>query len=176
MNDTLRKDPDMKIVLLTLLLIAAAVVLTGCNEEQALTTWSMTSQETNYTGMVGYKIDNTEVGAIVQYPGNVDFDDPDLLGCYLTWHLTQVVSIEDTPRHSPVKDLVESLIAVPYVRLEILAGLDGGKIGSMQPNWAAGSTFRLSADSPWAVVAEYYDGDAVVDEEMRVGIHAEYPF
>jgi len=152
--------------ILLMLLVAA----TGCQEEQ-ITAWALTSQSTDLTARVGVENDNVEIGAVAKYANSAEIEwgpEPDYAGGYLIFHLTQDVTIEDTPDPSPLKDFLEALHAKPYAGLEILGEVTGSQ-RSVQPNWIAGTTFSMSEDANWFLVTEYVDGDQA-SGEMHVGI------
>lgn len=166
------RSKDMKTITLALL-IGMLVTFTGCNSNQHMTIWTLTGQDIDLTARVGVITENsdiggTEVGVVAKYLTSSEISwgpEPDYVGGYLLFHLTQEVSIEDTPEASPIKDMLESLNVCPYAGLELVGGI-GEHFEKVQPNWILGTKFTIDTVSNWALVAEYVDGD-----QQAGGVH-----
>jgi hypothetical protein len=147
----------MKYLLTVLCTLLCGIV--GC-EEQQMTVWGITGQDTDLTARVGVLENNVEIGATAKYgvASEIEFGPvPDRWGPYLLFHLTQVATIEDTPEPSPLQPFLEALHARPYAGVELVTN---DELNDVQPNWIAGSTFTLSEDGNIGLVVEYLDGDS----------------
>jgi len=147
------------------MLIMLLVVATGCQEEQ-MTAWVGTSQETDLNLRVGVLDDKgtTEIGVEAEYERSDGIEPsyrPDRIGPYIIFWLTQEVTIEDTPEPSPLKDLLEALSARPYVGLNLMGVPDDGW-RDIQPNIEVGSFFTIDPESDLGMYVAYKDGDNVV--------------
>jgi len=156
-----------------LLTIILALLVVGCNGN--MSTSVMTSQNTDLSVRAGGFVEpNTEVGAVVKYATSDELDwgfSPDIYGGYVLFHLTQEVSIEDTPEPSILQPFLESLKARPYAGLE----LTGDKRANyrVQPNWILGTSFGLSEESNVTLNVEYITGDTSPDD-VFIGIQARF--
>lgn len=161
--------------IMTIVSCVLLMTAVGCNENQRMTAWALSGQETDLDVRGGIldeltNVGGTEVGFTVKYARTNDIPwgpEPDVIGGYLIFHLTQDVTIEDTPQASPLQDWLEALHARPYAGVELVGPIDGHQ-RKVQPNWILGSKFTLSEDSDWALVAEYLDGDQA-DGDVSVG-------
>lgn len=154
-----------------LILVAAAICLGGCGQYKPAA-WVMTSSETDLMGRLGVVRDNTEIGLTAKYARTSEVPwgpEPDIAGGYLLFHLTQEVTIEDTPEPSPLKDFLEALHASPYAGLEIVGSVADDRLGDFQPNWIAGTKFTLDEGASWALVTEYTDGDQAAGQ-VYIGV------
>ncbi len=148
-------------------LIVALVVLTGCNNNERLTAWGLSAPNNDLTARVGLENEkgDTEVGFTAKYLTTSEIPwgpEPDLVGAYMIFHLTQDVTIEDTPQPSILQPWLESLHARPYAGLELVGPIDGhGR--KVQPNWLLGTSFTVEPLGDWALVTEYVAGDQVVE-------------
>lgn len=153
-------------------MLLAVMLCTGCNEEK-MAIWTGTSQETDLcarAGIVSGK-GTTEVGVEVEYDRTSDVEwgpTPDRVGPYVIFWLTQDMTITDTPESSPLKDVLESLHARPYVGMNLLGGVDDGW-RNIQPNFKVGTMFTSGDGDDIGVYVEYKDGDSVAPG-MYVGV------
>lgn len=153
-----------------MLLIVVLVGLMGCEESQ-MTVWTVTGQQTDLLARVGVEdSDGTEIGVEAMWDVSEDIEEdqwePDLIGPYLIFNLSQEITITDTPEISPIKDLLESLNARPYTGIAIL----GSRLDSdIQPQYIGGTKFYLTPDSQWALAVEYTTGD-VQPDEVYIGL------
>lgn len=160
-----------------LMIAAMAAMLAfvmGCQKKQ-ITAWGLTAPESDLTARIGVQKDNTEVGIVGKYLVSDDIEwgpEPDFIGPYLIFHLTQDVSIEDTPDASPFKAFLESLHAQPYAGLEIIAPY-GGSQRKFQPNFIAGTRFTIDPLSNFSLIVEWDDGDQGPNG-MFVGISGQF--
>lgn len=158
----------------------ALLVVTGCSSKQRTTVHALTGQDVDLTARVGVITENeglggTEVGFTAKYARSSEIawgPEPDLVGGYLLFHLTQEVSIEDLPDRSPVAGLLEALHARPYAGLELVGPIDGEQ-RKVQPNWIVGTKFTIAPVSNWALLTEYVDGDEQ-DGELSIGIMGKF--
>lgn len=158
----------MRYVLISIILLVA-----GCGGQ--MTSAVLTGHDTDLAVRAGYLDDNTEVGMVVKYAVSDEIDwglEPDIYGGYIIFHLTQNVSIEDTPEYSPLKPFLESLHARPYAGMEIVGSPDK-YLRRFQPNWIAGTAFTLSKDGNISLNVEYIDGEEAMGD---VGIGIQYRF
>ena len=157
-----------------LTLICMVVLIAGCGEGNLAGT-VMTAQNTDLAIRAGYIVDNTEVGGVVKYVNSSEIEwgpEPDLYGGYIIFHLTQDVSIKDTPEYSPLRPWLEALHAKPYAGLELVNNSWGDGL-QIRPNWIAGTSFVLSEESNLALNVEYIDGDAS-SGDVFIGIQGRF--
>ena len=143
----------------TLALIIVALLCGGCTEQ--LTTSVMTGSDTDLTVRAGIIQENTEIGAVVKYGVSSEVEwgpEPDAYGGYVIFHLTQEVTIEDTPEYSLIQPWLERLNARPYAGLELVGSCDD-TISDVQTNWILGTSFTMSEDADISLNIEYIDGD-----------------
>lgn len=161
----------MKKLVLTLALVL--LIAAGCGDSQ-VTAWGLTGQNTDLTLRGGLRQANAEVFGTVKYDvtSQAEFDDPDIMGGGIIFHLSQDATIEDTLQPSPLGPLLEMLHAQPYAGLEIVGGTDS-TTQEFQPNWIFGTAFTLGADGNFAVNVEYIDGDQM-SSDVNVGIMARF--
>ncbi len=160
------------VVIMTMVLLVAV----GCSENQKVTVWGLSGQDMQLQARLGVEKDNTEVGAVVKYSVADDIEfgpEPDIAGAYLIFHLTQEVTIEDTPDPSPLQPFLEALHARPYAGVELVGNVDRGNGGSIQPNWLFGTAFTLAEESNVALVVEYADGDQA-PSDVSLGLRARF--
>ena len=148
-----------------LLIVLLVVAVTGCNEEQ-MTAWVGTSQETDLNLRVGVLDDKgtTEIGVEAEYERSAGIEPsyrPDRIGPYVIFWLTQEITIEDTPEPSPLKNLLEALSARPYAGVNLMGVPEDGW-RDIQPNISVGSFFTIDPASDLGMYVEYKDGDTVV--------------
>ncbi len=154
---------------LLIVVIVALVGLMGC-KESSITAWTLTGQQTDL--IVGVGIEDpcgTEIGVEAQYDVSEGIEEdgwvPTLIGPYITFNLSQDISIEDTPAVSPIRDIIESLHVRPYIKLALLGSQEDYRI---QPQWSAGTKFFLTPESKWPIVIAYRDGD-IGNNGMYIG-------
>jgi len=147
------------IVGILLALIAAAG---GCQNSN-LTAWGLSGHAADLVGRVGIERDDAEAGVTVKYwSSNLDWGpSPDAAGAYFIYHLTQEITVEDTPETSPIQDVLESLNARPYAGFEFVTPT-GGRHRTVDMNWILGTSFTADPDRRWAFVTEYTAGNGAV--------------
>ena len=153
--------------------LAMVVAIGGCNEQNRVATWLMTSSHTDLAARVGMENDGTEVGAVVKYGVADDIKwgpEPEIAGGYILFHLTQDVTIEDYPDHSPLKPFLDLLHTRPYAGLEIVGSTDS-RARNAQPNWIAGTAFTLTESDAAALIVEYSDGDQATGDVYIGGVY-----
>lgn len=146
--------------ILLVVVIVCALCFAGCSEQQ-MTTTLMSGQDTDLVARLGVRRGDTEIGGVIKYAvaDTVTWGpEPDFGGGYIIFHLTQDVTMEDTPSPSPLQPFLEALHARPYAGVELVADCDTS-VDNVQPNWVFGTSFTLTEDNPWALVVEYCDGD-----------------
>ncbi|MHC4566459.1 MAG: hypothetical protein ACYTE3_11935 [Planctomycetota bacterium] len=144
------------------LLCLVVFMVAGCNENK-MTTWWMTGQDTDLVGRVGYDLDGIEVGATGKWHPSSEIDwgpEPDAVGAYMIIEASWEVRAEDTlePAPPPVGWL-DDFEVVPYGGLELIDDIDNGNFSNVQPNWIAGVKYKLGLEGAAAIVVEYVDGD-----------------
>lgn len=153
-------------IAIPILLVAALVVMivtSGCGDTN-LALWGLSAPEQDLTARIGLERGNAEVGLTAKYVASesIALDEgeiePDEIGGYLIFHLTQDVTVEDTPNRSPIAPFLESLHARPYAGLELVSPYSGdGR--KFQPNWIVGTEFTIAPMDDFAFVVEYVDGE-----------------
>jgi len=165
----------MKKYIVTLFVLCLA---TGCSNTKT-TGWVLSGSRTDLIARVGLEIqedgvlNHAEAGIVVKYGDSDEIKwEPEIAGGYLLFHLTQDVTIEDTPSPSPIGPILEALHARPYAGLEIVGNTDS-RVRNVQPNWIFGSRFGLSPDSSMSLVTEYSDGDQAAGD-VYIGLRLAY--
>jgi hypothetical protein len=135
---------------------------------------ALSSPNQDLTGRVGVLHEDAEIGVVGKYRAAdaVEWDEltPDEMGGYLLFHLTQDVSIEDTPDYAPViGPILEALHARPYAGIEVVGDIGNGASRHFQPNFIIGTTFTLEPASNIGLVVEFVTGDAIDTDELYVG-------
>ena len=157
----------------TLLTLCLILLVAGCGGQ--MTSSVMTAQNTDLAVRAGILDGDTEAGVVVKYATSDEIEwgpEPDIYGGYVIFHLTQEVTIEDTPEYSILQPFLETLHARPYAGLEIVGSSDKS-MRNFQPNWIAGTAFTLSEDGNISLNVEYVDGD-FGSSDVFVGIQARF--
>ena len=152
-------------LIMTIMMIALLVA--GCGGQQRLTAWTLTAPTSDLTVLVGAERLNaegtgaTEVGFVAKYAVSSEIPwgpQPDQVGGYVNFWLSQLVGIEDLPEASPFKNLLEALHAQPFAGAELVVDVDGEgrKVGV---NWQVGTLFTLDPLSDFGVAVLYLDGE-----------------
>jgi hypothetical protein len=152
---------------LILAILATVLLVAGCGGQQRLTAWALTAPDSDLTVMVGAEKLNaegngaTEVGFVAKYAVASDIPwgpQPDQVGAYVNFWLSQLLSIEDLPAASPLKNLIEALHAQPFAGAELVVDVDGEgrKVGV---NWQVGTLFTLDPLSDFGLAVLYLDGE-----------------
>lgn len=164
----------MKILTTVLIML---IVVSGCTDGTKLETSVLRGQHVDMKVLAGVSKDNTGMGLLIGYN---DIDDaewgpePDFFGGYIQLDLTQDVTITDTPAYSPIKGILETLHAQPYIRAEFIRPVDRSvSIDSLQPAWIAGTKFKVSQDGNFSFNVEYLDGD-FGEEGVFLGLQARF--
>ena len=142
------------------LMVLMVLLLCGCSGNK-IALWGLSSSHTDATGRIGVDRGGAEVGIVAKQVISDEIEwgpEPDLVGAYAIFHLTQDVTIADTEEHSPLQPILEALHARPYVGVEIVGSTDE-RARHAQPNWIAGTRFSLHPEGSIAIVTEYLDGD-----------------
>lgn len=168
----------MKTVI-TILIMAVVVALSGCSQNQTAAFTALTSQNTDLTLRGGVREGDTEIGGVIRRGKSSDmewgprFDD---LGVYVIFYLSHDVTITDTLDPSLIQPFLESLHAQPYAGLE-LVGSARHPLSNIRPNWMLGTAFTLaeSGENNVALNVEYVDGDQIAGD-VSIGIQGLYKF
>lgn len=154
-------------------LIVSAILAAGCGDSQ-ITAWGLTGQNTDLTLRGGLRSGNVEPFATVKYDvsSQAEYDDPDIFGGGVLFHLTQEATIEDTLEPSPLGPLLEMLVGTPYAGAEYVGGTDDAT-RDFQINYIFGTAFTLGPDGNFALTVEYVDGDQM-PSDVNVGIMARF--
>lgn len=164
-------------MVVTSLLLMVLLPSSGCNEELAV--WGLGAEGADAQARVGVGSDDFEVGGSVRYfSDNTDWGpEPDVVGGYFIYHLTQEVTVDDTPKNSPIGPVLEMLVARPYAGAELVVPVVGEKQWGM--NWIVGTSFTTQYEGvPWAIVVEYMHGEEGVaadsDDVVSLGLRWDF--
>ena len=165
----------MRMGMIALMLVA--LLAAGCDENQ-MTASVLTGQDTDLSVRAGVINDGTEVFGTIKYgiAGDVDWQTSniDQAGIGVIFHLTQEVTIEDTPDASLIQPWLEALNARPFAGVELVANVDANEhFSDMRPVWIVGTAFTLSDDAKTSLNVEYVDGDRVAGD-VNIGIQHKF--
>jgi hypothetical protein len=143
--------------------------LAGCGDSQ-LTAWGLTGQRTDVTTRIGVRQGDAELFGTVKYnrSSGADWDDPDIAGGGVIFHLTQDGTITDTPDPSPIGPLLEALHVRPYAGIEVVGDTDA-RTRDFQENYIFGTAFTVGPDGNIALTVEYIDGSQT-SSDVNVGM------
>jgi hypothetical protein len=135
---------------------------------------ALSSPNQDLTARVGLLKGDAEVFVTGKYESAdaVEWDEltPDQMGAGVLLHLTQDISIEDTPAYAPViGPILEALHARPYAGFEVVGDIGNGASRHFQPNIILGTTFTIAPASNIGLVVEFVTGDAIETDEVYIG-------
>jgi len=164
--------------LVTIMAVVLLMTAVGCNDEQ-MTAWVLTSPNTDLQVQLGMEIQSedpnsigkTEFGLVAVYETASEIPwgpQPDRIGAYVDFFLTQLVQIEDSPQASPIKAFLDDLNAQPYAGLAILVDVDGEQ-RRVKSSWHVGTLFTLDKASNIGLAVQYADGPGIETGGVYVG-------
>jgi hypothetical protein len=153
--------------------LALALLVGGC-DRPGMSVWTMTGQNTDVKTRLGADFDGIELGGTLMWSPSDDIEwgpEPSGVGGYVAVEASWLVQSVDTetPAPPPISWLT-NLIGIPYGAIEFVDIVDNDNVSNLQPQWIAGTKFKLDPEGIAAIVVEYSDGDTLSGEVFIGGL------